>query len=152
MRNLVTQPVEVWDLDSVLSRLPTQGKLAETVEGLVYLDIDDRYIHDVFDLLKHTTAQKPPYFDTEHHGVGAHISIFYPDENNNLHPDDWGKIHDFKIRELVSAEINDTKYFVLLVNSPSLVTLRLKYGYPKKLSYKDYLIDFHITIGTQLLF
>lgn len=151
MRNLVTHPVEVYDLDNILSSLPMYGRLAETVEGLIYLDIDDGFIHNIYPLLQHTTAQKPPYFDAEHRGVGAHISVFYPEEQNTLHPDDWGKRHEFKIQKLAYVELNDTKYYALLVNAPSLVTLRLKYGFPKKLIFKDHLIDFHITVATQIL-
>jgi hypothetical protein len=152
MRNLVTHPVEVCDLHSILSSLPMHGRLSETAEGLVYLDVDDGFIHNTFPLLQHTRAQKPPYFDFEHGGVGAHISVFYPEERNTLHSEDWGKRFEFKIQKLVCVEFSDTKYFALLVNAPSLVTLRLKYGFEKKLTFKDYLIDFHITVASQILF
>lgn len=151
MKNLVTHSIEVSGLEETILSLPSVGRLAETAEGLVYLDIDDRYIHDIHALLSPIQAEKPPYFDEEHQGVGAHISVFYPEEGYRLCQEDWRKAHAFKIQKLVSADLFDIRYYALLAQAPTLATLRLKYGAPRKLTYKNHLIDFHITVGTQVL-
>jgi hypothetical protein len=114
-----------------------------------FLNIDDAYIHELFDLLDPTyKAQKPDYFSPEK-SIGAHITIMYKEENVQLDVQEIGKKHTFHITELRKVTLNNKEYFVLMVSSPSLCTLRSEYNLPKKPRYKGYAIDFHITVATK---
>jgi len=127
------------------SSLNTYGKLAISPDNLIYLDIDDAYIHNLFPLLKEENIKKPDYFNK---GLaGAHVSVVYPQEPSHFDKKDFGKEFHFKINELIIAEIHVKKYFMLLLEAPMLRQLRVKYGLPEKLHFKNYVIDFHITIG-----
>lgn len=125
--------------------LAKKGMLAKTSNHLIYLDIDDAYIQKLFPLLKNKGIKKPDYFSKN--SAGAHISVIYPEEGKLINEDDLNREHDFSIKDIVSAEINRKIYYVLLIESPSLLQLRRHYALPDSLSFKGYAIDFHITIG-----
>ncbi|WP_298626127.1 hypothetical protein [uncultured Legionella sp.] len=127
------------------SCLDAFGRLALSASKLIYLDIDDAYIHHLFPLLNNTEIKKPDYF--KEGSVGAHITVAYPEEQSIFDKKDYGKEYHFKVKELVVADINLKKYYVLLVESPMLRQLRTKHGLPEQLNFKQHLIDFHITIG-----
>lgn len=131
------------------STLKCSGILARSVNNLIYLDVDDAYIHRLFPLLTQSGINKPNYFAKGM--AGAHISVIYPEENRVFNPQDLGKEYFFKIKELVIAEMNLKKYFVLLATCPDLVQLRAKYGLSKQLYFKGYWIDLHITIAVSQL-
>lgn len=133
---------------SAASKLRSIGKLAVTGTNLTYLDIDDEYIHHLFPLLQKPNIKKPDYFGDG--SVGAHISVIYPDENKIISKKDSGQEHHFKIKDLVMAEIGRKKYYVLLVESPSLLHLRSRCILPDMLCFKGYSIGFHITIAVSL--
>ncbi len=135
----------------VVAKLPLSGHIARAKSGLIYLNVDDGYIHEVFPRLAHTGAQKPNYFDYDTDAIGAHISIFYPEENISLQDLDYGRIHTFQIENLVTTEVLNNRYYVLLCHAPSLAILRQRYGLRKKLSFRNYVIDFHMTIAVQTL-
>lgn len=124
-----------------------EGTLALSLSGLVYLDIDDNYILELFPLLhtKYQEVARPDYFDMD--AIGAHISAVYPEENRRIPDEELGKKYQFKIMGLYSVVLNNKKYYILLVNSPSLLIFRAKYGLPNQLKFKGYGIDLHITIG-----
>ena len=127
------------------SRLEASGTLARSANNLIYLKIDDAYIHHLFPLLQEKQIKKPNYFGK---GLaGAHISVIYPEEAVQFDKKDLGTHYNFKIKDLVIAEINVKKYYVLLVDCPELRQLRNKYGLPDQLNFKNYWIDLHITIG-----
>jgi len=73
--HLVFTPVSIPDLGSALKKLPTSGNVKFTDDGLVYADIDDDYIHQIYPLIYHNGLKKPDYFDKKTHCIGAHISI-----------------------------------------------------------------------------
>jgi hypothetical protein len=126
--------------------VPT-GKLAISANNFVYLNIDDGYVHRLFPLLQQDSLiKKPDYFGE---GLaGAHISVVYPEENRLISQENLNNEYPFKIKELVAADIDSKKYYVLLVESSGLLQLRREIGLSDKLcSYKGYLIDLHITIG-----
>lgn len=148
MKSIAIEPMVLADLEPVIEKLPTQGRLALSSQGLVYLDIDDGYIHEVWPLLKQSSIQKPDYFDARTDFMGAHVSVFYPDENVILRQSDLDKVHDFEIKGACWAVVFDKRYYVLLVEAPSLLGLRLSYGKKPQLTFKSFLIDFHITFGT----
>lgn len=125
--------------------LNQSGTLVTTNENYSYLNIDDSYIHDLFPFLQIDNVQKPDYFGES--GMGAHISVIYPEENNPIDAAELDKKHSFQIKELVIAELGLKKYYILLIESPSLLEIRRQCGLSDKLHFKDYLIDFHITIG-----
>ncbi|CEG58221.1 hypothetical protein [Legionella fallonii] len=125
--------------------LELSGILARSTNNLIYLDIDDAYIHHLYPLLNQQQATKPNYFGPSL--IGAHISVIYPEETFIFDEKDLGKKYQFKIRELVIAEINLKKYYALLVDCPDLLKLRNKHGLSEQLNFKGYWIDLHITIG-----
>jgi len=133
------------ELKHAAALLPATGKLAISHNHLVYLDIDDNYIYQLFPLLKTPHIEKPNYFST--YGVGAHISVIYPEENKILQQKYLGQEYHFTLQEMVIAEINLKKYYILLVQSPALLHIRRKHELPDKLNFKNYEIGFHITIG-----
>lgn len=134
-------------LMNAASHLSINGKIAITENNLVYLDVDDAYIHQLFPLLKNHHIKKPNYFGKK--SAGAHITIIYPEENTKINKNDLNEKHDFIIKNIVSAEIGTKTYYALLVESPTLLQLRRKYGLPDILCFKGYSIGFHITIGVR---
>lgn len=133
------------DLIKAASHLTTFGKLAISANNLVYLDIDDAYIHQLFPLLNNQQIQRPDYFNKG--SIGAHVSVIYPEEKTPVMEKYLNKEYHFKIRELAVAEINLKNYYALLLEAPMLVQLRANHGLPDKLNFKNNWIDFHITIG-----
>jgi hypothetical protein len=131
------------------SSINPSGVLARSPNNLIYLDIDDAYIHCLFPLLHEKEIKKPNYFGKSL--AGAHVSVMYPEETFLLDTQDLGQKYDFKIKELVIAEIHLKKYYVLLVDCPLLMRLRNKYGLADQLNFKSYWIDLHITIGVSTL-
>jgi hypothetical protein len=131
------------------SHLKCRGQLARSENNLTYLDIDDAYIHKLFPLLQNNQIKIPNYFGVK--SSGAHISIIYPEENIQINGDDLNREHEFKVNGAFAAEIGLKKYYVLMVDAPSLLLLRRKYGLSDMLPFKGYSIDFHITIGVQPL-
>jgi hypothetical protein len=127
------------------SCLPSTGKLALSGNGLIYLDIDDKYIHQLLPLLQNQQIKKPDYFFEG--GVGAHISVIYPEENKQFNQENLGKKSHFSVEDIVMAEIDLKQYYILLVQSPFLIQVRKESGLSKLLNFKNYLIEFHITIG-----
>lgn len=128
--------------------LNQKGLLEKSKNNLVYLNIDDAYIRKLFSLLKDPQIIIPDYFGND--SVGAHITVIYPDEQKNIHLDDLQKKHSFIVKEAVVAEIGEKLYYVLLVDSPSLLQVRKKYNLPDLLCFKGYSIGFHITIGVRI--
>jgi hypothetical protein len=135
--------------------LPLSGKLMKSANNLVYLDVDDDYVHRLFPLLiqklpeNFSGIKKPDYFGKG--SAGAHVSVIYPEENKVIQLKDLNQVHHFKIKEFVAADIGAKKYFVLLVESESLLALRRKYGLSDLLCFKGYGIGFHVTVGTKSL-
>lgn len=128
--------------------LSLKGNTQLTENNLFCLNIDDAYVHQLFPLLKDERVIKPNYFGEK--SVGAHITIIYPEENKNINAHDLQQEHRFLIKDIVTAEIGQKIYFVLLVESPTLLRLRKKYHLPDLLSFKGYSIGFHITIGVKI--
>ncbi len=128
------------------SHLKQKGQLANSKNNLVYLDIDDAYIHKLFPLLQDHQIKIPDYFGDG--SAGAHITAIYPEENKNINTHELQQEHSFFVKDIVTAEIDHKIYYVLLVDSSSLSQLRRKYDLPEFLYFKGYSIGFHITIGT----
>lgn len=147
-QHLSITPVDTPNLSKIVASLSHMGKLEVTDIGLVYLNIDDNYIHHLFALLPDNQAIKPDYFGPNL--IGAHISVFYPEENIHCINDDLHQIHHFNVLNLFTANLDSKKYYALKVFSPSLLALRRRYGLTDKLSFKNHWIDFHITVGVNV--
>ncbi len=135
-------------LQRAASYFPSKGKLAVSGNNLVYLDIDDAYIHQLFPLAQNQQIKKPDYFGEK--SVGAHITVIYPEENKIINNDELNQEHGFIVKDIVTAEIGLKTYYVILVESPSLLKLRRRHGLSDALFFKGYSIGFHITIGVSI--
>ena len=129
--------------------LPHVGKLKTTLLGLTYLSVDNNYVHRVFALINDKELTKPDYFQPS--GVGAHISVIYPEEKIKIPSSELNQDYLFEIIGLFSATLADKFYYVLKVDAPTLVSLRKRYGLSEKLRIKNHLVDMHITVGVKYL-
>lgn len=149
MKNSLKIPeITILNVPKLIQRakqLPTHGRLATSTNRLTYLKVNDAFIHDLFPLLPEDEVKMPNYFGPN--GVGAHITTMYPEELPAVQATDLNREHSFVVLGLAVAKILASDYYVLLVNAPSLLTLRRKYDLDDQLCFKGYEIGFHITIG-----
>lgn len=120
---------------------PMEGQLIVKSDGFGYLKVDDEYIHTLFPMLglKEEGYIEPPYFRTDE-APGAHISVFYV--NENIIPEEIGQYFHFELKQIVIVKpTKDTSYAVLQVELPELEKLREKYGLSPKLFGHDYHIS-----------
>jgi hypothetical protein len=134
-------------LNYAQENLPKEGQLVVKSDGFGYLKVDDEYIHTLFPMLgvEGEGFKKPPYFRTDE-APGAHISVFYV--NENIVPEEIGQYFHFELKQIVIVKPSkDTSYAVLQVESPELEKLREKYGLSPKLFGHDY----HISLAKKTL-
>jgi hypothetical protein len=137
------------EIINAAKHLCLKGTTRISQDNLFYLDIDDEYIHQLFPLLNDNQVKKPDYFGEK--SAGAHITIIYPEEGKIIYKEkDLAKEHHFLIKNMAIAEIGHKTYYVLLVDSSSLLQLRRQFQLPDLLCFKDYFIGFHITIGVKI--
>lgn len=148
MKTPLIEKLNIPKLMSAVSHFALEGKLAISDNNLVYLDIDDAFIHRLFPLLQNHQIKKPDYFGKK--SAGAHITVIYPEENKTVNKIDLGQKHHFIIKDIAAAQIGLKMYYVILVESDSLLQLRKKYQLPDLLCFKGYSIGFHITIGVKV--
>lgn len=142
-KNLFITPMSNHALIEKAKTFSKQGALKISDERLVYLDIDDNYIHQLFPLIGYVGVRKPDYFSM---GIGAHISVIYPNEHKtDIHETE--NTYQFEVISLFKAQTEDALYFALKVKSPELLQLRNQYQLGPQLSLNGYTIDLHITIG-----
>jgi hypothetical protein len=142
-KNLFITPISNHELIEKTKTLPKQGALKISDERLVYLDIDDNYIHQLFPLIGYIGVRKPDYFSM---GIGAHISVIYPNEHE-AHIHETDSFYQFEVINLFKAQTEDAMYFALKVKSPELLKLRSQYQLAPQLNLNGYSVDLHITIG-----
>ena len=58
-----------------LKDLPRTGILSKSIEGMIYLDLDDEWIFKALEVLKDYDYTRPPFFVYPPTPVGAHIKI-----------------------------------------------------------------------------
>lgn len=145
MKDIAFVPLKNETIELAYSKICNNGKLITTIDNYTYLKIDDNFINYLFPLLKNNFALKPDYFGEN--GIGAHISIFYPEENIFYSTEYSEKLFKFEIQGLFSTILSNKIYYVLKVNSNELLDIRRKYKAPDKPCFKNYLVDFHITIA-----
>ncbi|GAB5411344.1 MAG: hypothetical protein ChlgKO_04580 [Chlamydiales bacterium] len=121
-----------------------QTGILKNTNGFVYLDINDNYIFDLVPLIQETGFKSPPYFGKEGL-VGAHISVIFPDELNDIEIDECGEEFSFRLMNCIAIAPEQykglIKFYLLIVEAPELNSLREKYGLEKSEH------NFHITIG-----
>jgi hypothetical protein len=145
MKTLSFTKLHLPKLITLAKKISPIGYLQTTPEDLIYLDIDDEYIHSLFPLLQNYLIRKPNYFESNM--IGAHISAIYPEEKIRLRPEDLNLEYEFQIQNVYTATLLHKQYFVLIVEAPGLVALRQKYGLIDQPIFKDHFIQLHITIG-----
>lgn len=130
-----------------LEEVPLIGTLEQADNGYTYLNVSNKIIDGLFELIEKDGLSKPPYNQKKYNEVGAHISVFNEDEVEDLEIKEIGKEFNFTLGEFKSTkpegweEVKEV-YFVQ-VDSPELEDLRKKYKLPKKLNGHE----FHITIA-----
>ncbi len=130
-------------LEHVQNHLPHCGTL-KILDGFVYVDVDDEYIHTLIKYIQEEGFEEPPYFGPGL--VGAHISvIFRAEEIHELH--ECGQIIDFipiECQVVTPARWNEMEeVFFIVVEAPELDRIRACYGLPPKE------FPYHITIGVK---
>jgi hypothetical protein len=145
MHHPTLQKLHLDKLMEHVDNLPKIGKIAYTQRRLLYLDVSDEYIYRLFPLIQDKNATIPDYFAGD--GIGAHISVIYPEESQALYKEEIGKEYQFTITGAARTIINHKHYFLVTASSPGLLAIRHKYHLSDQLSLKGFLIDFHITIG-----
>lgn len=114
--------------------LPLSGEIRE-INGFVYVDISDDYIHTLIPYIEAEGFESPPYFGPDL--AGAHITLTLPGEEISSFP--LGKTVSFTLKE---CQIVGNKYFIIVVDSPELEKIRTELGLLPLPLY-----PFHITIG-----
>ena len=136
-------PHETEVLTYAKQHFPSSGVLKNT-NGFVYLDISDRFIHELVPLIQESGFETPPYFGKESL-AGAHISVIFPEELKDVVIDECGKRFSFQLTKCITLFPEQFKgvveFYFLIVEAPELNDLREKYGLAKC----EY--NFHITIG-----
>lgn len=123
--------------------LPCQGSIKLSPGKLLYLNIDDQFIHELHPLIEQQNVEKPDYFSM---GIGAHISIIYPNEQNELNFIENQPV-EFKIGHFFKAKTHYATYFALTVFSPELLKIRRAHHLEKRLNLNGFIVPMHITIG-----
>lgn len=144
---IIFTPIQNKSLMAAASLLPTSGILKKSYDAqYVYLEVDDRFIYTLCPLIEQEeSVEEPDYFSI---GIGAHISVIYPNEIlDPVFDFDLDKIFQFKIENFFRAESNEAVYFALTVSSPELMRIRETNQLGKKLNLNGFMLDMHITIG-----
>lgn len=153
VEELIAQAVEVSisKTASKLTEVDLSGKLCETKDGFVYLDVPNAII-DGFMPLIGGEVKKPPYNNKDFGSVGAHISVIGDSEREDNGIDkikEIGQEFSFRVKGLFSTKPDGwdemKKVWFLTVHSEELEKLRKDYGLsPLKKNH-----DFHITLAVQ---
>jgi hypothetical protein len=115
--------------------------------GLLYLDVDNAYIHELIPFLSDHGFEAPGYFGHPDL-IGAHITVIYPHEveaGDLTNIEEYGSTIHFTI--VGTNVVRPARWrgveeaYLLTIDAPELDQLRKKYGLPPSL----YL--FHITLG-----
>lgn len=123
--------------------LPLEGKLIVKSDGFGYIKVDDAYIHSLFPMLgiAEEGYEEPAYFRSNE-APGAHISVFYVDEN--IWPEEVNQTFRFELKKISIVNPSKTaSYAILEIESNELESLRVKYG----LSHKLHGHEFHISLA-----
>lgn len=111
-----------------------RGRLRQSSQGLIYLDIDNQFITSMMPYLRLQGLIRPPYFNLFGKSEGAHIPVI-PRREAGFHflrrVQEFGREFSFEIEGLYSLkpdtwpEVEEVWFFT--VNSPELEALRRRY-------------------------
>jgi hypothetical protein len=131
-------------------KLPSVGTLKQTEDGLIYLDLDDAFIHSLFPLIEEECIEKPPFFFGRE-TLGAHIGAILPTESNNMLKtffQELGQAFTFTIKGYYATTPESwkgvEKVWFLSLSCPELELLREKYRLPSKIGGNDFTIPLAI--------
>jgi hypothetical protein len=135
-------------LNFIFAHLPKQGILSKDERGMVYVKVDNNYIHQLIEFIQLEGFEVPPYFGEGMHG--AHITVMTPEEILYYavgEIQECGHVVRFEPKQcqIVHPETwnpGELAYLVT-VEAPLLHQLREKYVLPAN-KY-----DFHITVGVK---
>lgn len=147
-KNVQKEPLSHELIESVGKKLPCHGRLSVRSDGYIYLDIDNRFIHNSLALLNKSSVKAPPYF-SEGFMDGAHISVALPAEEKRLFSFPGSSLSfSFALNGAYIAEIKDwedfAKAWFFTVSSPELELFRENLGLNKKLAGEDFYITFGV--------
>lgn len=149
-KNLIFTKIHNQELLNKAYSLANNGILKKS-NNYYFLKLADNFIHDLYPIIKsNKMIVKPDYFSIEN-STGAHITLAYEEENADLPLFEIGQVHEFLIEEYGSIVLKNKEYHVLIINSASLNALRIKYNLPLKPAFKNFLVNFHITIAMRFL-
>lgn len=130
-----------------------KGTLKQKDNGYLYVEVSNDFIAKVLPLIEAQGKIVPPRHYTSKHGIGAHISVMYENEqilNEIWEIDELGQEFAFTVMELRTVKLTKDhktkKLWFLAVAAPELEKLRESYGLPSRLKGHD----FHITLGMQI--
>lgn len=147
MKLPITTILNVPKILETAATLSTVGQLGIINNNYLYLKVDDAFIHQLYPLLQVAQVNKPDYFGAG--GIGAHISVIYPEENKIINLPELKQEHEFTVKHVATALIRDKLYYAVLVEAPTLLAIRKQFQLPELLSFKGHDICFHITIGNK---
>jgi len=134
-----------------LKDVELKGKLRQTPDGFVYLDLPEDIVDGLFAIIDKDGISKPPYNQKKYNSVGTHVSVIYGDEveDNDLDIKEVGKEFNFSLGEFKSTNPEGwdgvKKVYFVQIYSEELEKLRAKYDLSKKLNGHE----FHITIAIE---
>ena len=135
-------------INFIFAHLPKNGILRKDERGMVYVKVDNNYIHKLIEFIKQEGFEVPPYFGEGLHG--AHITVMTPEEILYYaigEIKECGHVVRFEPKDckVVHPETWNPGEVVCLitVEAPMLHKLRQKYRMPES-KY-----DFHITVGVK---
>lgn len=80
MNNFILNKLKIHISNYEFLKLPMQGLLMSDDKGYLYLKVNNNYVHILYNALNRSDIYKPQHFDK----IGAHISVIYPEEKNEL--------------------------------------------------------------------
>lgn len=143
-RNLIVEELNNPKIVSAAKNFPNEGIIKLSQDNLLYLDIDDRFINELCPLFDSSKIVKPDYFSI---GIGAHISIIYPNEISSPIYDESDIKYHFEIDTLFKASTEDKTYYALSIVAPELLKIRNLNGLHSDLNLDGYLVEMHTTIA-----
>ncbi len=131
--------------------LPQEGILKVSSTGLVYVDLPDRYIHDLSSLVGKIGVQTPPYF-TGQDFLGAHITSILKDEICGLPLEELHQTIPFTLTGCYKVEPlnwDEMRHiWCLTLDAPLLENLRTKLSLSPRIQDQP----FHITFAVEKRF
>lgn len=142
------KPIEIPQFKQKIAVLPKFG-LIKTIDYFSYLDIDDRFVHYAYTLFVDLEIHKPDYFTQTKNNIGAHITLFYPEEKILLNKDLINKKLNFDVEGLYIATLLDKTYYLIKTVVHGLPFIRSSYGLSTQLQFKNHLVEPHITVAVK---